>query len=349
MVWVNAKPRIEKNMNSQVKSDLPMVSVWMITYNHEQFIAEAIESVLMQKTNFRFELVIGEDGSTDGTADIIKKYSDNYPDIIRARFNKPNIGMIPNMIKTLEECTGKYIAMLEGDDYWIDQLKLQKQIEFLEANEDYGLIHTNANILNPLNKILKRVNDSIPINYLCGNIFNALLQPSPYPMIIKTGTVVFRTNIELFEIFRIALERSWLIGDLVLWLELSSKSKVGYLSDATAVYRIDENSVSNSKVAIKNFEILKSAFEIRLYFAEREKVNSEEILKILIDQFNFFLRFARVYELKEAKSECIRIKKLLGSHLSLKQEIFYLSIFSHSLKLMTKIYEKLSIIYSKEL
>lgn len=116
----------------------PLVAVYMVTYNHEKFIAQAIESVLMQKTNFPIKLFIGEDCSIDGTAAIAKEYSKKYPELIEARCNNVNIGMVPNAIKTLEECRGKYIAFCEGDDYWIDPYKLQKQIDFLEGNPSYS-------------------------------------------------------------------------------------------------------------------------------------------------------------------------------------------------------------------
>src|SRR5690554_5301571 len=122
--------------------NIPLVSVWMITYNHEQYIKQAIEGVLMQQTTFRIELVIGEDCSTDNTANIIREYEQKNPGLIKARYNNQNIGMIPNMIKTLEECNGKYIALCEGDDFWTDPFKLQKQVDFLETHLDYtGAAH----------------------------------------------------------------------------------------------------------------------------------------------------------------------------------------------------------------
>ncbi|MGK7933886.1 MAG: glycosyltransferase family 2 protein [Microcystaceae cyanobacterium] len=122
----------------------PKVSVLMVTYNHVNFIAQAIESVLMQKTDFDYELVIGEDCSIDGTREIVKGYANKYSDKIHILFHKSNLGYGGrlNLLNTLGACNGKYVAFLEGDDYWKNPLKLQKQVDFLEKHSDYvGAFH----------------------------------------------------------------------------------------------------------------------------------------------------------------------------------------------------------------
>ena len=112
----------------------PLVSIFSLAYNHEAFIEKAIESWLMQKTNFRVEAVIGEDNSTDKTREIVFDYAKKYPDFIRVVTSDSNIGMRANSMRTRLACNGKYIAFCEGDDYWIDPLKLQKQVDIMEAN-----------------------------------------------------------------------------------------------------------------------------------------------------------------------------------------------------------------------
>jgi glycosyltransferase involved in cell wall biosynthesis len=121
-------PKLEKlvKMSNQVK---PLVSVKTITYNHAPYIRRCIEGVLMQKTTFPFELVIGEDCSTDGTREIVLDYAKKYPEIIRVITSESNVGAKENSIRTNLACQGEYIAFCEGDDYWIDPLKLQKQYE----------------------------------------------------------------------------------------------------------------------------------------------------------------------------------------------------------------------------
>src|SRR5437763_7128973 len=128
----------------QTASDQPTVSVAVITYNHEQFIAQAIESVLMQETAFAVELVIGEDCSTDGTRRTVQAYAGKYPNVIRALLPEKNLGMAGNYDAVLHACRGKYIAWLEGDDYWRTPQKLQKQVALMDANPHYSMCGTKT-------------------------------------------------------------------------------------------------------------------------------------------------------------------------------------------------------------
>lgn len=115
------------------------LSVCMITYNHELYISQAIEGVMMQQTSFLIELIIGEDCSTDNTRKICQEYKAKFPEKIRLLFPVKNSGASANFMNTFQACSGKYIALCEGDDYWIDPCKLQKQVDFLEANTEYSL------------------------------------------------------------------------------------------------------------------------------------------------------------------------------------------------------------------
>jgi len=133
-----------------------LVSILMLAYGHEKFISKAIESVLMQKTNFSYQLIIGEDFSIDNTREIVGKYAVKYPDKIRAIFNHENIGMIANAIQVYKACTGKYIAILEGDDHWTDPLKLQKQVDFLERNREYSICFHYVDVIDENNNLLQK-------------------------------------------------------------------------------------------------------------------------------------------------------------------------------------------------
>lgn len=108
------------------------VSVLLITYNHEPFIAQAIESVLMQRTSFDYEIVIGEDCSTDNTREVVRSYAQAHPDVIRPLFREHTMGLSANNMTALSVCRGEYVALLEGDDYWISDQKLEKQVALLE-------------------------------------------------------------------------------------------------------------------------------------------------------------------------------------------------------------------------
>src|SRR5690606_37807476 len=135
-------------MDSEIK---PLVSVCVQTYNQEHYIKQCLEGILMQQTTFPFEIILGEDESNDGTREICKQYAAQYPDkiklFLRSRKDVIYINGNPtgrfNFIENLKACSGKYIALCEGDDYWTDPLKLQKQVDFLESNKEY-VIHSGV-------------------------------------------------------------------------------------------------------------------------------------------------------------------------------------------------------------
>lgn len=116
----------------------PKLSVILITYNHEKYIRKALDSVLSQKTDFPFEVVIGDDCSPDDTKNIVREYQKNYPDQVRLVHREKNTGRPTlNVYETTMKCRGQYLAYLEGDDYWTDTKKLQKQMDFLESHPEY--------------------------------------------------------------------------------------------------------------------------------------------------------------------------------------------------------------------
>lgn len=212
-----------------------IVSVDMITYNHEKFIVQAIEGVLMQKTNFRFELVIGEDCSTDRTREICIEYRNKYPDIIKLLLPEKNLGVRENGLATIRACRGKYIALCEGDDYWTDPYKLQKQVDFLEANEEYVLSYTSgyrlkSNKLSPWIDVVMQE----PVKEM---FYNGTF--------IRTCTSIFRSSCLKTYLNMSSLLESEIIGDWPLFSYLSTQGKISFLEDRTSVYRFNPSSVSN--------------------------------------------------------------------------------------------------------
>ena len=215
----------------QILSNMkPLVSVIMITYGHEKYIEEAIRGVFLQKTNFPLELIISNDKSPDSTDEIIKNIIKSAPENISVNYiqHLENIGMLPNFISTLKMAEGKYIAVCEGDDYWTDENKLQKQIDFLEKNEDFTLTFHNVFIRNgeTLRMDLdyeKRLSskDIYTIDDLSKGNF------------IHTLSVVFRNmEIEFPEWYF-----SSFLGDYPIWLWLSKKGKIKYFPEKMGVYR----------------------------------------------------------------------------------------------------------------
>ncbi|HEY1807556.1 MAG TPA: glycosyltransferase [Acidobacteriaceae bacterium] len=122
------------------------VSVAMITYNHEKYIARAIESIISQNVHFQYEIVIGEDCSTDATRAVILDFHRRYPDRIRLLLRDHNVGAMRNFVDTIEACRGEYLALLEGDDYWISSDKLQRQVDFLDGHPECALCCGRAKV-----------------------------------------------------------------------------------------------------------------------------------------------------------------------------------------------------------
>jgi glycosyltransferase involved in cell wall biosynthesis len=119
----------------------------MLAYNHDQYIAQAIESVLRQTTEFDFELVIGEDCSPDRTRQVAMQYASQYPERVRLILHDTNVGMHRNLVETLEACRGQYVAFLEGDDFWTSDLKLQKQAAFLDSHPEFVICSHPVQVL----------------------------------------------------------------------------------------------------------------------------------------------------------------------------------------------------------
>lgn len=230
------------------------VSVFILTYNQEKFIANTLESVLQQKTNFDFQVVIGEDCSTDNTRTICENYAKKFDckiKLLPRLFS--NIGLVANYIRTINECDGKYIAICDGDDYWIDELKLQKQVDYLEINQDCYIVHSNLKIEMPDGsyKIFDHKKQSAPLKY-----FEDLIQNNS----IYSVTAMFRNIVNKSQL------PSWVLkypyGDLPTYLwTLKNKGEIHLIDDVTAVYRYGIGvSVSLSAKSIVH-SILKDAYE----------------------------------------------------------------------------------------
>lgn len=234
----------------------PVVSVHMITYNHAPYIREAIESVLAQQTDFPFELVIGEDHSPDNTLAIVREYQQRHPDIIRVITSDQNVGMARNARRTFEACTGKYIAYCEGDDYWNTPLKLQKQVDFLEANPSCSLVCSDYDILfEDTGRRLTFINRQN--NLQPGKIdqIKSIIRGTPSSGIL-TCTVMARRDLVALAVERnpamLGGDTPQPCGDTPTWAGLFVEGRIGYIDESLATYRrIDVSATRNpSKAAL---------------------------------------------------------------------------------------------------
>lgn len=239
------------------------VSVRLMTYNHAKYIREAMESILAQQTDFNIEVVVGDDFSTDGTLDIVREYQSTEKIHIRilerrvgdAYWTKrQKLGRLYNFVNILENCTGEYIALLDGDDYWVDTLKLTKQVDFLESNQEFILVGTNAFINNQHDKKLLHHNSKT--TFLLSDI--ALTNPFP------TASTMFRNVLAKLDLSLITKTN---FGDHLLYFMLQTLSGKAFkrFPDPSCVYRIHENGVYSTisknerdKQKVKHFELLRS-------------------------------------------------------------------------------------------
>lgn len=253
------------------------VSIVCTNYNKGDWIGEAIESFLRQKVNFKYEILVIDDASTDHSPDIIRKYVKKYPNKIRAYYNKENLGITKTWIKVCKEVKGKYIARCDGDDYWIDNKKLQKQVDLLKANSNSLWCSTDYDVVDDMGKIIHR-------------------------SAFETGSVDrSKSYAEMLATKGFTMSSTWLVGaDLMkevnaeinvsavddtfnIQLDLFNKTKLTYLPENTTVFRLNEGSDSRpieiDKIRSRHERLLKTQFE---YIEKYKNTDSYEIIEILL-------------------------------------------------------------------
>lgn len=256
----------------------PLVSVIMITYGHEKYIREAVDGVLKQIGGFDLELIIANDCSPDATDTVIQDILKENPRASCLHYirHKKNMGMMQNFIFALQHAKGKYIALCDGDDYWTDPNKLQKQVDFLEAHPDYVLCFHKVKILKPNGELVEDFITKVPENY---ETQETLARLGNY---IHTPSVVFRNVIKEFPP-EFSLSP---IGDYFLYMLLSEYGKLKYLEEEMAVYRYGvgiHSTHTQIKMAKANFKL----FTLLLSYFNNPKINH-----ILLDrQLNAFDNF----------------------------------------------------------
>lgn len=271
-----------------------MVSICMITYNHDSYISEAIEAIMMQKTSFPIELIIGEDCSTDNTRKICQEYYSKYPDKIQLILHKKNIGGIANFITTLKSCRGKYIALCEGDDYWIDQNKLQKQVDFMEENDCVPFCFHNAKTHHIDTNIVDDFNKNLMSGYFSTK--DLLLKE----WFIPTASLFIRTN-SLPNTFPEWFYKVY-SGDFALELLLSTKGDFFYIDERMSVYRknainsLSINGLKRVKLVKKHLYLLKNFKKSNLsdnnyaFFYAITKTRYKLLKNYIIEKLPFTLR-----------------------------------------------------------
>lgn len=315
----------------------PSVSILLLTYNHKEFIGQAIDSVLEQKVNFDYEILIGDDCSTDGTCEIVDIYVKNYPNLIKTIRSKQNVGALRNEKRLMEDSIGKYIAFLEGDDFWVDPLKLQKQVNFLETNPDYGLVHADVDhYYENTGKTEKQVNKVNKIKIPQGNVFSDLLKPDP--LFIKTATVCFRKELALKHFnYELAIKENWPLTDLPLWMDITYHSKTHYFDEVFATYRLLNESASRTQSPEKQTNYIKKLYALKLHYLKKYNCNDIMRSKLETDHFRNLIKMAFNLNDNTLAKESINALKEKGKQISMKEQIMFISTKNNSLRKFLKL------------
>ena len=268
---------------------VPLVSIVCTAFNHEAFIKDALEGFILQRTDFLFEIIISDDASTDLTATIIKQYQDKYPKLFKPFYYENNQYSkgVPFFINDLmPSCKGKYIAFCEGDDYWTDPYKLQKQVDFLEANSEYVLVADNS-IYYDVRTETKRLFSDL----LERDITKIELLEKRH---FSTAAVCFKNIVN-------KLDLSKNTGDIFIWCELIKHGKIKYLTNVSSVYRRHDNGITESNPLfwaqlMKNWNDLlyQNNKEVGIHvFNKRNYDNYKNATNYLLKKRNLF-QFVRI-------------------------------------------------------
>ena len=322
----------------------PLVTVRTSTYQHAPYIKKCIESILMQKTTFPFEYIIGEDFSTDGTREIVFEIAEKYPNIIRVVTADYNVGMKANGIRCVKKYRGKYIAYCEGDDYWTDPLKLQKQVDFLESHPDYGLVHTELDHLYvKTGKYVKNHWKKCKVTNQEGDIYDLLL--GNQGSMIYLCTACFRSDFlkSYEEIINIGIS-----CDLSFFLFIASKSKIGYINESTAVRNVLTYSFTQGQDFKHKLNVTDLLYRIYKYFDAIKPFNPKSVyifkqnhaLRICNICYDFredYKLFEKNYNTldREYRTNLLKIKKILFRlKIPINISTFILKFWNFFLKLL---------------
>lgn len=255
----------------------PLVSIVCTNYNKGDWIGEAIESFLAQKVDFDYEILLIDDASTDHSPDIIKTYAKNYPDTIRAFYNKKNLGITKTWIKICKEAKGKYIARCDGDDYWTNPLKLQKQVNALEENKKSKWCSTDYDIISPGGDIIHK---SSYKNYI-------VKRPKNYAEMLATkGFTMASTWLVLTKLMQevnAEIDPSAVDDTFNIQLDLFNKTELTYLPESMVVHRISEGTDSSparlSDIKKRYNKLLKTQLE---YINKYKNTDYKNIIEALL-------------------------------------------------------------------
>lgn len=327
----------------------PLVSVLVTTYNQEKFISRTLDGILAQQCNFSYEIVIGEDCSSDDTLSVCREYCRQYPHKITLLANPSNKGVVANYFDTFLACRGKYIADCGGDDYWIDAYKLQKQVDILESHPDVMLVHTNwQELIEESGTVIRdargRKGGWKAVFQGGEEALNRLIGQRDCPFTLLSSSCFRRDALlECYEadpgLFR---NPAYPCEDYQIWFALLRKGCFYYLEEETTVYRINRESVSNSRSYRKEFQFYFSLFRLRLDLLTRYSVPAGALHRYGAREAGDMLLRALRAETPDGARDVVQLARSRGIRLAPREKMLALiCIHRRSLKMaarMRKLY-----------
>ncbi|HNZ98453.1 glycosyltransferase [Ruminococcus sp.] len=299
--------------------DTPVVSIRCTVYNHTDYVEKTLDGFLMQITDFPFEIVVHDDASTDGSADIIRKYVEKYPSLFKPILQTENQhskgrGRVGEIV--MPYLTGKYTAFCEGDDYWTDEHKLQKQVDYMESHPECGLCSTDFDIYhqdegNTEKSVLKNRSDKYRSDY---DLEKWIIKPG------YTGPMTWLFRREVFaKCFEEATKMKSPDGTFVWFAYALANSNVYCLKeDTTAVYRILAESAAHTNNIEKSYSRVKALYKTRLELAKKYGL-SEDAVKAINDSF-----YKRAYKQMAIVNDKEELAKAKAYNNSLSKKVFFL-------------------------
>ncbi len=294
------------------------VTVRCITYNQKEYIRQCLDGFVMQRTNFRFEAIVHDDASTDGTAEIVREYAEKYPDIIKPIFETENqyskhdgsLGRIMNA-----NTRGKYVAICEGDDYWTDPLKLQKQADFLDANPQCSLTyHACKNVFSTPCKVNSLTGENVK------DFYSDVDFVIHYPF--QTATVMYRKEILDSDLYKKAQAIGCVFGDVLLYFSASRFGTIEGVNEKMSVYRRHEGGISQHMYdADKLWKSYNDWLKVALLFGGKisSLIKKERLSTFIVKAFSnkkyfLFLRLEALSLIKSPISFVQSLKTILCFH-----------------------------------
>ena len=277
----------------------PVLSIVVVTYNQERYIAQTLESILGQDIPVGFEVIVGDDCSADSTAEILLSYQERYPNVLKVVKNPKNMGVVKNYFNVISQCSGDYIMECAGDDYWLPN-KARSQLQYMRDHPDCDMSYARVKMFSEESRDYLPTTWGGPFDGIDDLIHNTGLIPPVTMCFTRAAVIAYLAEID-------PLSKSWLAEDYPFYLWLAQNRTIDFIDAFTAVYRVLPESIAHSKSRLKQLRFLLSVIEMQIYFCEKYHLGIERYIDGLLRNY-----IAESYALRN-REICLRSRKLIMS------------------------------------